>query len=326
MSRPLRIEYKNAWYHVMNRGRNKDLIFRDKSDFQMFIDLLNESMEMWNFHISAYCLMSNHYHLLIQTPDANLSRGMRHINGIYTQRFNNKHNCDGSLFKGRYKSVLVGGDDYLLQALKYIHMNPVKAGMVKTPAKYMWSSHKAYLSGSSKWDWLHKTTLLNMLTPKKKDWLIMYKKFMRDKSESLYSKMIERKRWPVSYGLSYFVAKIKSTYYAKKINDDIPQSKDLAPDGELIIKCVCKYYKVTSDKLQKSKRGEFNEARNIAIFLFRVLRHDSLKIIGTSFNIKKYFTVSSVISRTKVLIKNDKEMKKRLETIKNLLNKCQEQT
>ena len=110
MSRPLRIEYKDAWYHAMNRGRNREVIFHDKYDYRIFIELLKETSEMWNFHIAAYCLMPNHYHLLIQTPDANLSRGMRHINGLYTQRYNRRHGCDGPLYKGRYKSVLVGGD------------------------------------------------------------------------------------------------------------------------------------------------------------------------------------------------------------------------
>ena len=94
------------------------LIFHDKYDYRMFVELLKETSRMWNFHIYAYCLVPNHYHLLIQTPDADLSRGMRHINVLYTQRYNRRHGCDGPLFKGRYKSVLVGGDGYLLQALK----------------------------------------------------------------------------------------------------------------------------------------------------------------------------------------------------------------
>ncbi len=107
MSRPLRIEYPNAWYHVMNRGRRGENIFHDKQDYQMFVDLLVETTEMWNFRISAYCLIPNHYHILVQTPAANISRGMRHLNGVYTQRFNRRHFCDGALFRGRYKSMLV---------------------------------------------------------------------------------------------------------------------------------------------------------------------------------------------------------------------------
>ena len=106
MSRPLRIEYEGAWYHVMNRGRRADRIFEDPNDYQMFIDLLKDTTELWDVRISAYCLMSNHYHLLIHTPRGNLSRCMRHINGIYTQRFNRVHGLDGQLFRGRFKSIL----------------------------------------------------------------------------------------------------------------------------------------------------------------------------------------------------------------------------
>ncbi len=112
MARPLRIQYKDAWYHVMNRGRRSENIYLDRDDFCLFTNLLKESSEQWGVHIAAYCLMSNHYHLLIQTPHANLSRFMRHIDGVYTQRFNRCHKLDGQLFRGRYKSILVGEDNY----------------------------------------------------------------------------------------------------------------------------------------------------------------------------------------------------------------------
>ncbi len=110
MARPLRIEYPDVWYHVMNRGRRGEDIFSDKQDYETFIALLRESVEMFDLCISGYCLMSNHYHLLVQTPAGNLSRAMRHINGVYTQRYNRRRNIDGKLFRWRYKSVLVEED------------------------------------------------------------------------------------------------------------------------------------------------------------------------------------------------------------------------
>ena len=102
MSRPLRIEYPNAWYHVMNRGRRAEKIFLNKTDYTTFLELLIESAEIWNVRIAAYCMLPNHYHILLQTPDANLSRFMRHVDGVYTQRFNRSHHYDGQLFRGRY--------------------------------------------------------------------------------------------------------------------------------------------------------------------------------------------------------------------------------
>ena len=146
MSRPLRIEYPGAWYHVMNHGRRAEKIFVNKEDCEAFIELLIESAEMWNVRIAAYCLLSNHYHILLQTPDANLSRLMRHVDGVYTQYFNRVHQSEGQLFRGRYKSILVDAESYLLQLVRYIHKNPLNAGLVNELWKYTWSSHRGYLS------------------------------------------------------------------------------------------------------------------------------------------------------------------------------------
>ena len=130
MSRSLRIEYQEAWYHVMNRGRRSETIFSDEADYISFIELMKDTSKMFNLRVSAYCLMSNHYHILLQTPGGNLSRCMRHINGIYTQRYNSRHHTDGQLFRGRFKSILVEADSYLLGLVKYIHRNPLQAGIV----------------------------------------------------------------------------------------------------------------------------------------------------------------------------------------------------
>ncbi len=107
MARPLRIQFPNAWYHVMNRGRRGEKVFESRNDYECFINVLLEAVELFALRVSAFCLMPNHYHLLVQPPDANLSRGMRHINGVYTQRFNKAHSFDGQLFRGRYKAIVV---------------------------------------------------------------------------------------------------------------------------------------------------------------------------------------------------------------------------
>ncbi len=146
MSRPLRIDYPGAWHHVMNRSRKGTILYHDEEDFLLFLSLVRETSAMYHMNVSSYCLMSNHYHLLVQTEEGNLTRCMRHINGIYTQKYNIRHKCDGTLFRGRYKSVLVQADSYLLELVRYIHMNPVKADLVDTPDTYKWSSHIGYTS------------------------------------------------------------------------------------------------------------------------------------------------------------------------------------
>ncbi|MEZ4484691.1 MAG: transposase [Syntrophotaleaceae bacterium] len=145
----------------MNRGRRGENVFADRDDYETFIALLQETSTMFDLRVSAFCLMSNHYHLLVQTPSGSLSRAMRHINGVYTQRFNRRRNIDGQLFRGRYKSVLVQEDRHLLELLRYIHRNPVTAHMCKAVDDYLWTSHQGYVSSVKKWDWLHKGALLD---------------------------------------------------------------------------------------------------------------------------------------------------------------------
>ncbi len=125
----------------MNRSRRGTDAFVDRDDYAMFLSLLQETAALFNVRVAAYCLLPNHYHLLAQTPDANLSRCMRHLNGVYTQRYNIAHACDGTLFRGRYKSILIDSDSYLLQLVRYIHKNPLKAKLCQTLDDYTWSSH-----------------------------------------------------------------------------------------------------------------------------------------------------------------------------------------
>lgn len=295
MSRPLRIEYLDAWYHVMNRGRRSEKVFFDKDDYQAFIRVLVESTEMWNLRVSAYCLMPNHYHLLVQTPDANIARCMRHINGVYTQRFNSRHYSEGQLFRGRYKAILVSADDYLLRLVRYIHRNPVKAGLAEKPEDYLWSSHKAYLSVAKKWEWLNKAFIYLLLTESRKKQISRYRRFMTAAADEDLSAVIDGKKWPSVMGPKAFLDWVKGEYYTLKGNEDVPEAKTLAPSVELINQIVCDFYIIEPDGLFKSQRGVFNEPRNTAIYLVRKLRHDTLKEIGSQYNIQKYSSVSSSI-------------------------------
>ncbi len=326
MARPLRIEYPGAWYHVMNRGRRSEKIFRDRHDYQMFVELLEQSSEMWNIRVAAYCLMANHYHILVQTPDANIARSMRHINGVYTQRFNRRHLCDGQLFRGRYKSILVGGNSYLLQLVRYIHRNPVKAGIADKPDDYLWSSHKGYLSIAKKWKWLHKEFIFSLLTKNRKEWVKEYRKFVAIENDEKIAGVFEHKKWPSVLGPERFIDWVKGKYYAVKSDQEVPQAQELAPEADSIINAVCKFYNVSRDELYRSRRGRFNEPRNVAIFLNRKLRRDSLKEIGRRFEMEKYSSISSVIERMKKQMLTDRNLKKRANRVANMVNKSQEQT
>jgi len=143
MTRPLRIEFKGAVYHITSRGNARQAIFLDEEDFTDFLRVLCSVVKRYHFILHTYCLMNNHYHLLIETPYANLSRGMRQLNGLYTQRFNRKHQRIGHLFQGRYQAILVDKDNYLLELSRYVALNPVRAKIVKDPKDWRWSAYQA---------------------------------------------------------------------------------------------------------------------------------------------------------------------------------------
>ena len=148
MARPLRIEYDGAFYHVTSRGNERKAIFKDDTDRQLFLSTLAQVVQRFHWLWHAYCLMDNHYHLVVETPDANLSKGMRQLNGVYTQAFNRRHRRVGHLFQGRFKGILVQKESHFLEVCRYVVLNPVAAAMVKRPGEWAWSSYRA-TSGQS---------------------------------------------------------------------------------------------------------------------------------------------------------------------------------
>ena len=326
MSRPLRIQYPDAWYHVMNRGRRGEKIFAKEEDYGSFIDLLNELDEVFNVKIAAYCLMSNHYHLLVQTPDANLSRSMRHLNGVYTQRYNKRHGCDGPLFRGRYKSIVVESDTYALELIRYIHRNPLEAGLVENLQKYEWSTHKIYLSNAKKWNWLHKDYILRQFSKSKPESIRLYKQFVFKKAPEEINKIFGRKNLPAVLGSKRFVDRIKDKFFDSNNFEEIPATKKLTPGSDKIKHAVCKAYNIKEAELYVSRRGYFNEPRNVALYLIRRLRNDTLKQVGEQFGIEKYSTVSSIVERVKSVMKVDKGLNRRVHDLSGKITKSQRQT
>lgn len=149
MARPLRIEYEGAVYHITSRGNARQDIFLDERDRLSFVTVLGNVVARYNWGCHAYCLMPNHYHLLIETPEANLSCGMRQFNGVYTQAFNRRHNRVGHLLQGRYKAILVEKESYLLELARYVVLNPVRAKLVRHPRAWRWNSYRA-MAGEEK--------------------------------------------------------------------------------------------------------------------------------------------------------------------------------
>jgi len=141
MTRPLRLEFAGALYHLTARGDRQEPIFEDDQDRLVFLDLLAKEVLQQGWVLYAFCLMGNHYHLLLETPEPNLVQGMRRLNGVYTQAFNRRHNWVGHVLQGRYKSILVDKDSYLRELCRYVVLNPVRAGMVASVEDWHWSSY-----------------------------------------------------------------------------------------------------------------------------------------------------------------------------------------
>ena len=318
MTRPLRIEYPDAWYHVMNRARKGQEAFATVEDCNSFIDIIKDAAEIFNMKIAAYCLMANHYHLLVQTPDANLSRCMRHINGIYTQRYNARNGCDGTLFRGRYKSIVVDADSYLLELVRYIHRNPLRAGIVAKLDDYEWSSHKGYVSKAKKWEWLHKDYILGMFSKDKRSQLISYKRFISSEESAELIHYYSKKNIPSILGDKIFVKLLKDSFLKKKKEKEIPESTKLCPEVIDIKQAVCAYYQIEETDLLMSRRGVENEARDFAMYMLRVIRSERLIKIAEEFNLSNYSSVSTAIERIKRKM-DSKKFRKMYEEILDLL-------
>lgn len=161
MTRPLRLEFPGALYHVTSRGNRGNPIFRNNGDRRAWLALLGHACERHHFVIHSFCQMTNHYHLLVETVEANLSRGMRQLNGSYTQYFNWRHGLVGHLFQGRYKAILVQKENYLLELSRYIVLNPLRAKMVPSLEDWQWSSYHYFLSEETAPSWLERDCLLS---------------------------------------------------------------------------------------------------------------------------------------------------------------------
>ena len=165
MARPLRIEFPGALYHVTTRGNARQDIVADDADRETFVEVLGGVVVRLRWLCHIYCLMGNHYHLVVETPEANLSRGMRQLNGVYTQRFNRRHGRVGHVFQGRFKAVLVERDAHFLELGRYVVRNPVRAHLVRRAEDWPWSSYRATAGITACPDWLHTEGLLGYFGP-----------------------------------------------------------------------------------------------------------------------------------------------------------------
>ena len=178
MTRPLRLEFPGAMYHVTSRGDRRGPIYRDHTDRQFWLEELGKVCSRFNFVVHAFCEMTNHYHLVVEAVDGNLARGIRQLNGAYSQQFNRRHELVRHLFQGRYKAILVQKESYLLELARYVVLNPVRAGMVAAPADWAWSSHRHFMRSTGKPEWLEVDWLLSQFGTNRQNARHAYNEFV----------------------------------------------------------------------------------------------------------------------------------------------------
>lgn len=312
MARPLRIKFEGAWYHVMNRGANHRIIFDNDQHRELFVELLSEIHTRYKIEIHAYCLMPNHYHLLIRTPQKNISESLRHLNGIYAQRYNIMTQKDGPLFRGRFKSILVQENSYLLELSRYIHLNPVVANLTKEAWDFKWSSARAYLKFVEKPNWLCCDKILNFFSGDDK--IKKYARFLKDFDYNDTELDFECTQKPSIMGDKKFIDFVTERYMDIKntpheISGQHQLLKGNLPSMKKIINVVAEYYGVSEESIRKPLRRKGNRPRTMAIYLgtqMSALTHSEIQNEFLSLG-------SSAISRTLKRIKSEIENNRKLQ-------------
>jgi REP element-mobilizing transposase RayT len=278
MARPIRIEFSGAVYHVTSRVDRQEDIYDSDDDRNLFLKILGEVCERFNWECHCYCLMSNHYHLLIRTPDANLSQGMRQLNGVYTQASNRAKNRVGHVFQGRYKAIMVEKQNYLVELCRYIVLNPVRARMVRAAKDWPWSSYRATIGQVSSPSWLTTEWMLASFNKKKGYAINGYKKFVSEgKCQPSPWSMLKNQ---VYLGDDEFVEKLNLLIDKNKVLDEVPSSQ-----RRIVAKPISFY-----ENKANSRNGAIISAYKSGEY--------SLKVIGEYFDLH-YLKISGIINNHK---------------------------
>ena len=314
MARPLRLEFPGAVYHVMARGHERGAIFRDPEDRAKFLSLLGGIAKDEEWEVHAYCLMPNHYHLLIETPKGNLSRGMHALNARYSQWFNRKHDRRGHLLEGRFRSVLVQKESHLLELHRYVVLNPVRAKLADRAAQWRWSSFRATAGTEEAPDWLAVDWTLSQFARGRAAARKAYQRFVaegRDSGKEIES--LERGGW---IGDKTFEKNIRLLLEGKELPDEIPlRYRQPSVDVSVaeIRRAVAQEWGVTEASLSRRRAGDEKKA---AIYLARKLTRQGGREVGSQLGVKAAW-VSNVVVRLDAA--PDSALTKRIEKVRRRL-------
>jgi putative transposase len=332
MTRPLRIQFENAYYHVTCRGNSGQEIFSNDADRSAFVDLLERSNDIYQTEILAYVLMSNHFHLFVKTPLGNLQEFMRHFNISYTSYYNWRHDRRGHLYQGRYKSFLVDADQYLQEVSRYIHLNPVRvrvrSGMSlgekeKYLRDYRWSSYRGYLSQSGRRGFLRVEEVLAYFGGDVPGGRRKYEGFVREGIAKELVNPLERGTGHGIIGASEFIEKIRGEYVRSGIGTrEVPAVKRILAqvEPEKIIRNICGEFKVKRDELLR--KGYKGVARGILMEMLYCHGGMNQREIGELMGVD-YSAVSVMRKRLFASQKEDRYLSVRIERLKKRIGPSQ---
>lgn len=277
MARPLRIEYPGALYHVTTRGNERKDIFKSRKDREQFLSYLESAMHRYGAVIHAYCLMGNHYHLLLETPHGNLSQIMKHINSSYTMYHNVKWKRVGHLVQGRYKAILVEADTYLCELSRYMHLNPVRAGVVAAPEGYPWMSYHCYTGDEAAPTWLTTSFILGCFGADEAEAQKRYRLFVHDLVSQGCSSPLEGTVAATILGSPDFIAEVQALHLSDRSEErDVPALRKLSGKPSL---------NEISQAVRDAFSGNERLAKNAGIFLCHRYSGKRLREIGELFGL-----------------------------------------
>ena len=288
MARPLRLEYPGALWHVTSRGDGQETIFADDSDKASFLGVLGDVVAMFRWRVHAYILMTNHYHLLVETPEPNLSRGMRQLNGIYTQRFNRRHSRAGHVYQGRYKGILVEREAHLLELARYIVLNPVRAGLVKAAKDWEFSNYLV-TSGISRDrpEWLEVAATLDNFGPSKARAQTGYRTFVAEGARNQTYDPWSQVRDQLLLGSEAFAEELARRVGTRSSAREIPKRQRLLgrPNMAKIIAETAKAFAVSPATIRRPRGGVVREA---AAYVARFEGSLSIATVGAALGIQSW--------------------------------------
>jgi len=323
MARPIRIVFEGALYHVTSRGNERKRIFQGSDDRRKFLSIISEAHCRYGVFLHCFVLMDNHYHMMIETPKANLIQAMHYINGKYTLYYNWKHKRAGHLFQGRYKAILVEKNEYLLELSRYIHLNPVRTGDVTNPANYAWSSFIYYVDNSrTSPDWLRKTFILGQFSHKDSQAISRYARFVKEGIRKSLQNPLSKSFAQAILGSERFRLQIKERLGKPRVQPEVPSIRELAEDSlftpEEVIRLVAGYFGVPKDvMILKGKKA--NLARTTAVYLCRKYTPAGLSSLSSHFGNIVYSSITQVSRRMEDRRKVDRELDRKIRAVEKVL-------